>query len=394
MALQNFKIDASGNALVSAQLATFPQLVQGTAASAQPHGTLRVTPDPTSIFYDAFSGGVLDVTNRWGTSGTAPVQTNGILTFPASTASTTSVLTSLPVIPLTASQFVFFASVVKLEAAVGTGVGRFYGLGTAPTTPTPTSLAQEGVGFEVDSATGVLQAVTYTGGVKTVIAPLVKPTDNGWHRYSMQYRNSRTYWFVDDINVYVATGTFLNTAVQDLFVLGVSVSGAAPVNTPALAFNAIGVSDLNRQATQISDGLFAWRKATVKAASVPAVATDGALVVGLHPSSPLPAGVNTLGTVLPYRPNTANPTSVPSSVTSVTLLAANTNRAGATITNNSTAVLYVEIGATASLSAYTVPLSPLVNGIGGYWEVPFGYRGVISGIWASANGNALCRELV
>ena len=266
MTVQPIKTDANNIALVSAQLATLPQLAQGTAVSASPHGTLRITPDPTSIFYDAFSGNTLDTVDRWTTTGTAPTQTNGLLSLPSGTASTTSILTSKPVLPITASQHIFPAFAVKVEAAVGTGVGRFWGLGTAPTTPSPTSLAQEGVGFELDSTTGALQAVTYTGGVKTLILALTRPTDGLMHRYSMQYRNSRTWWFIDDVNVYVATATFLNTAIQDLPLQVSSVSGATPTNAPSLILTAIGASDLNRQATQISDGIFPWRKATVSAA--------------------------------------------------------------------------------------------------------------------------------
>ena len=273
------KTDANNNALVSAQLATLPQLAQGTAAGASPHGTLRATLDPTSIFYDAFSGNVLDTVDRWSFNGTAPVQANGLLTFPAGTASTTSILFTKFPIPITASQHVFPAFAVRFEAALGTGVGRFIGLGTPPTTPSPTSLAQEGVGFELDSASSALQAVTYTGGVKTIIGTLVRPVDGAMHRISMQYRNSRTWWFIDGVEVYVMVGIFLNTAIQDMPVLISSVSGATLTNAPTLTMTAAGVSDLNRQATQISDGLFPHRKVnvgksggmSVKGVSIPVV---------------------------------------------------------------------------------------------------------------------------
>ena len=254
---------ASGNLALPVQVGTSAQLAIGVAASAQPHGTLRVTPDPTSFFYDAFTGSILDTTDRWNTTGTPPTQTNGVLSFPAAAASTTSILYTKPVITVSASQYVFPAMVVKLETGTGTGVGRFFGLGTPPTTPSTTSLAQEGVGFELDATTGALQAVTYTSGAKTVIAALTKPTDGANHRYSMQYRNSRTWWFIDDINVFVTTATFLNTTIQDLNGLISCVSGAAPANTPLLTMTAFGVSDLNRQATQISDGVFGFRKVTV-----------------------------------------------------------------------------------------------------------------------------------
>lgn len=84
---------------------------------------------------------------------------------------------------------------------------------------------------------------------------------------------------------------------------------------------------------------------------------------------------------------TATPTTVPGATSSTALLTANTNRLGATIYNNSTARLYVEFGATASLTVFAVMVEP-----NGYLEVPFDYTGQITGIWAIANGSALVRE--
>lgn len=85
---------------------------------------------------------------------------------------------------------------------------------------------------------------------------------------------------------------------------------------------------------------------------------------------------------------TGAPTSVASSATTVTLLAANGLRRGATIWNNSTAVLYVNFGATASATACVVKMVA-----DAYYEVPYGYTGAISGIWASANGFARVVEV-
>lgn len=93
-------------------------------------------------------------------------------------------------------------------------------------------------------------------------------------------------------------------------------------------------------------------------------------------------------TITPPTSGTATPTSVTASTTNVVLLAANSVRKGTTIWNNSTANLYVELGATASTSAFTARV-----GAGGYYEIPFTYTGVISGIWDAANGSALVREL-
>jgi hypothetical protein len=77
------------------------------------------------------------------------------------------------------------------------------------------------------------------------------------------------------------------------------------------------------------------------------------------------------------------------SATSVTLLASNTARRGAIVWNESTATLYVALGATASTSSYTWQVAP-----GGYLELPQPcYTGAIAGIWPVANGAARVTEL-
>jgi hypothetical protein len=81
---------------------------------------------------------------------------------------------------------------------------------------------------------------------------------------------------------------------------------------------------------------------------------------------------------------TATTTSVASSATSVTLFAASSNDRMRTIFNESTAVLYVKFGATASTTSYKFQLAP-----GALFEFtsPM-YAGQVDGIWASANGFA------
>ena len=80
-----------------------------------------------------------------------------------------------------------------------------------------------------------------------------------------------------------------------------------------------------------------------------------------------------------------------SSASAVTLLAANTNRKGALIYNESTAVLYLGLCPVASVSTtnYTLQIAA-----GGYYELPAPvYTGELSGVWAAANGSARITEL-
>lgn len=85
---------------------------------------------------------------------------------------------------------------------------------------------------------------------------------------------------------------------------------------------------------------------------------------------------------------TSTLTTVASAVTSTLILASNTSRKDAKIHNNSTSRLYLSFGATASVAAFSVLLEA-----GGFYEMAIAYTGAISGIWITANGNALVTEL-
>jgi len=86
-------------------------------------------------------------------------------------------------------------------------------------------------------------------------------------------------------------------------------------------------------------------------------------------------------------PQTGTESNVGGSNTTVTLLAANTSRVTASVFNDSTSALYILASAGASTTNFSVKVLP-----GGYFEVPSGYRGILTGIWDSATGNARVTE--
>lgn len=98
-------------------------------------------------------------------------------------------------------------------------------------------------------------------------------------------------------------------------------------------------------------------------------------------------------------PTSSNVTSVASVAASSTvidavLMKANLARKGGAVYNDSTAILYLQLGSGGTTtSVYTVQIAP-----GAYYELPVCqggvYRGDIRGVWASANGNARVTELV
>ena len=80
-------------------------------------------------------------------------------------------------------------------------------------------------------------------------------------------------------------------------------------------------------------------------------------------------------------------TSTAASASSVSVLASNAARLGATLYNDSGVSCFVKLGTTASATDFTVKMAA-----GSYYEVPFGYNGIIHAIWGSATGNMRASE--
>lgn len=165
-----------------------------------------------------------------------------------------------------------------------------------------------------------------------------------------------------------------------------SSSGHLPTVSHKYSFNGTtwdrdrsGVSVATATLTGLQNSLSMGRFNTT-----PATRTDGQVSILETDSA---GNLLTSEKIIPLTSDT--PSSVASSATSVTLIAANANRRSLTIFNNSTAILYVCFGATATQAGAKAPI-----GAGGFYEMPTGqlYTGVVSGIWASANGNASIYE--
>jgi len=214
----------------------------------------------------------------------------------------------------------------------------------------------------------------------------------------------------------VATPVFvrLSDGAAAISTLPVSIATNTPTLQSGSTTAVTQATAANLNATVVGTGTFAVQAAATLAAETTKVigvtrtadgsgnlltSTTNALDINLKTSSiTLPVSLTSTtvtGTVTTKetRSTTNTTATVASSATVVTLIASNANRLGATIYNDSTAILYVKLGATASTSDFTVALSPLTSSIGGYFEVPFAYTGIITGIWASATGNARVGEI-
>ncbi len=119
----------------------------------------------------------------------------------------------------------------------------------------------------------------------------------------------------------------------------------------------------------------------VTPANTAATPADRALVVAISPNNSF--------TVTAAKPSTSVTSSVAASTSNTVLLPSNSIRLGATIYNDSSSsLLYLKLGATATITDFTIKIFPL-----SYYEVPYGYTGEIDGIWNTASGFARIDEL-
>ncbi len=95
-------------------------------------------------------------------------------------------------------------------------------------------------------------------------------------------------------------------------------------------------------------------------------------------------------TVTPTPSSLTTVTSVTASISSVEILAANTSRLGASVHNDSNKVMWLKMGSAASSTSFTVAVPK-----DAYYEIPFGYTGLVHAAWGSGvSGSARVTEFV
>jgi hypothetical protein len=143
-----------------------------------------------------------------------------------------------------------------------------------------------------------------------------------------------------------------------------------------LFVNANAGTNLNTSALALETG------GNLAAAATSLAALDNAVS-----GNELQVDVVTLPTITEPKSTTATTSQVADNSASVTILASNASRLGATILNDSSAALYLRLGSSAATTTnYTVRITQY-----GYYEVPFRYTGAITGIWASDPGDGAAR---
>jgi len=245
--------------------------------------------------------------------------------------------------------------------------------------PAPANIIPIAAPSSVTVINGVLGAAVniQDGGNSITVDALTLPLPTGAATAALQTQPGVDIGDVTVNNAAGASAVNIQDGGNSITVDGtITANAGTNLNTSLLALDSTLTN--KTQFAKITDGT---NDATVKAASTAAVATDKALVVAISPN-------NAITTTAPTSATSTN-TTVARNAASVTILAANASRKGATIYNDSVANLFIKFAAAATTASFTTRLTSDT-----YYEIPFGYTGIVSGIWASAGaGNALMSEL-
>jgi hypothetical protein len=275
-----YLVDNSGNPLIGISTnLTGPVGTNPYTVTVSPQGELRVAEPSTSLFFDSFGTGTLDITNNWKpptASGGGTAASNAAQMTVLGSGTTIagySYLESVPSFPEGSSGLMKCSLALSIEFPVLLNAYRFWGSGTNPGTPTTAAPLTNAVGFEIYTD-GKLYAVIYTSGVRTVVQDLSVTTGTGKqpqnffpHIYSVFLRGDHFQFFIDGseipcaqtVNSQPAAPVTDNLPVKVLCVAG----SPAPTSSATVSVSAVIVNDIGRMNFQISDGVYGWRKATV-----------------------------------------------------------------------------------------------------------------------------------
>jgi hypothetical protein len=286
----------ASNQTSGAQSTTINDPITGIKTQVTIASQLQTTIDPTEVFNESFEGGSLDTTNRWNTptvAGAGSVTQSGSLGAIISVgtgANSAAALISQATFPTQYGSPITLAWGQKIETTtIATGNYRFMGYGNAGTSYSTSNPISNGIGFEITTA-GVLRAVIYASDVLIFSQNITIPTDGLEHIFAIQNRGNFTIWYLDNFTFPTVTAQLQSPDATLLPLRFASLNGGSTtVGTPTMDIFAIAMLDAGRNASQISDGTFPWRRTQVSA--IGALSTGNSYLNGTATSSAINTAV-------------------------------------------------------------------------------------------------------
>lgn len=232
---------------------------RGVFAYTNAYGSLRVSPESTTVFTDIFDGTIIDPV-KWTTTGTVS-QASGLMTVNAGTAASGSAILQGNITNVNLGLEFEIWGCTAAFVGPATGTYRFIGVGTQSG-----GAATDAIGFEYDS-TGTLFAVIYAGGSNVFRSSALSPSPGtSFNRYGFHFRSDLALFYYQTSEYPCASSSFITPNVQTLAPLFFVKNGGSTLGSNAIInLQGVGTTDTGRNASQISDGKYPHRRGEVDA---------------------------------------------------------------------------------------------------------------------------------
>jgi hypothetical protein len=229
-----------------------------------PRGNLNVVLPGTTILNDKFDDDHVN-TDNWSVrtlnNGIVYVNT-GSMFFQTTTSSYSLAMISSHFSPAAKANAALHFSAITKVIQFASGSHFFWGFGALCNDLS--SYVRDAIGFECDSS-GSYNAVLYTAGTKIFNYPINNSiSTNDYNTYRMFIYNNEVYYYGNSIEAPLAVARINDWSLIALPVMAhINNDGSTLSNTTLLALNSIGVADLGRNNTAISDATKPWQTAKV-----------------------------------------------------------------------------------------------------------------------------------
>jgi hypothetical protein len=230
-----------------------------TLISSTPTQGLNVHPDSTTVFYEDWSNWAIDIVGNWNPvqaslSGSSIPTLGSEALATGATANSYAYITSQATFQPVAPGFLEVNHSIKLSTLVNHAYA-FFGNATPNSSPTSTTYAIDGYGFEM-SAAETLYAVCWASGTRNQIASLSIPSDGLLHKYQIYMRGDNIYWAIDYAQVAsISTGALgpNNNYLPVMILVGNDSTGSSGFT---LTSDSVYIGDSTKDSIVLQDALY------------------------------------------------------------------------------------------------------------------------------------------
>lgn len=230
-----------------------------------PNKSLNVLTPSGNLFNDSFLKNDLNTIDLWSsyTNGDSSItQVIGLLSLNASiTNSSYGYIVSKPNFTINGTALKFFQISLQLESSITSNNKRYWGVGIPSSTFSYATPYSNGFFFKIENSQ--LYAICISNSVEVYSQLLTIRTDNLYHNYYIQFKDCCVFWYVDNMELYLATTDLAPFILNFYLNLGTFNNSSGTITASTFNINLINYDDTSVSVSQLTDVTYPWRKTTI-----------------------------------------------------------------------------------------------------------------------------------